>query len=508
MAGIDGRSIIVMGGSTVTTSDTARRTLAAICAALLVSVIGIPGAAAEDSPAAPELHRQLAVGGFGTPLISMVDVTRSGAKSLVPGSPYPTGLLPLALAITPNARTLYSTHAGSGTILGYRINSNGTLTPLPEATTVMGSPVIGAAITPDGARLFVTTGPTLETGSPGSVQSFTIGSSGSLTRTNAPAAPIDSSLSQVIVTPDARHLVVNNFLTDTMVSFAIGPDSRLTQVGDPLPTGERPAIPGISPDGRFIYVSNEGSGDLSGFSISATGELRPTPGSPYPVGLEPHGVVFTSDSRRVYAPDVGLADGALPGAGGAAIVGWRVEGDGRLVPLPDSPYPTPGLGGRVVLSPDDSRLFHVQSIATDNPLAHSFVHGYVLDAEGRPHDDGLPPVDTGIVFHDGTTAFFTPNQGPVADVELVYAAGKTRTFSAAESSDRDGRVVRYRWTFGDGTTQVTASPEVSHTYRTRGPWQVSVEVTDDEGCSTLLNFQGTTVTCGGGPAARATLTVR
>lgn len=468
------------------------------------------GAVASDHPEIdyPTDHRYLAAGGFGSPLISMVGVGRDGSMGLASGSPYPTGPLSLALAITPDARTLYSTHAGSGTIVGYRIGRDGTLSLLPEATVVVGSPVIGAAITPDGSRLFVTTGPTADTGAPGSVRSFSLGPSGSLEPTGAPAVPVDSELSQVIVTPDSRHLVVTNFMTDSIVSFAIGDGSRLSQIGEPLPTGERPALPGITPDGRYLYVGNEGSGDMSGYSIDADGVLRPTPGSPYPAGLEPHGVTITADSGRVYSVDVGLASGAVPTGDGASILGWRVEDGGRLVALPDSPYPTPGLGGRVVLSPDDQRIYHLQSIATDNLLAHSHVHGYSLDGQGRPVDDGRPSLDTGIVFHDGATAFFTPNQGPVAALEQTSGRGLTVDLSAAGSHDPDGRVVSFHWRFGDGTSTTTTNPQVSHRFPSAGDWDVEVTVIDDEGCSTETVFGGTVLSCRGGEAARSTLSVR
>ena len=68
-------------------------------------------------------------------------------------------------------------------------------------------------------------------------------------------------------------------------------------------------------------------------------------------------------------------------------------------------------------------------------------------------------------------------------------------------------MTRYEWTFGDGATAVTTSPEITHTYRGNGPWQASVVVTDDENCSTNQVFEGVTVLCRGGDAARARIAV-
>jgi hypothetical protein len=161
------------------------------------------------------------------------------------------------------------------------------------------------------------------------------------------------------------------------------------------------------------------------------------------------------------------------------------------VPIADSPWPTPGLAGRTVISPDDKRIYEVQATAPDNAALHSYVHGHRFDEQGRPVSEG-DPVDTGIVFHDGVRRNSRPTRVRVARVELVGRSGTTRTFSAAASSDSDGRMARYGGSFVDGTTTVTTSPEVAHTYRGSRPWQASVVVTDDENCSSQV-FEGVTV---------------
>jgi PKD repeat protein len=52
---------------------------------------------------------------------------------------------------------------------------------------------------------------------------------------------------------------------------------------------------------------------------------------------------------------------------------------------------------------------------------------------------------------------------------------------ATGSSDPDGRVVKYAWTFGDGTTTASARP--SHTYRRPGSFTLRLTVTDDSGAT-------------------------
>ncbi len=441
--------------------------------------------AAEDPP-----HRYLLVGGTGSHNIGVLAVDRDGAMSPVTGSPFTTGT-GLSLAITPDAEKVYVASL-EGAITGYRIGSDGALSPIFGAQAIIGAPVVGLAITPDGSTMFATIGGVIN-----EVRSFSISPSGAIAPTGAPAASVPglSALSLPVITPDTRHLFVTSFLANTVTGFVIQPDASLTRVGQ-WDTGAQPALPTVTPNGRFLYVSNEQTGDLSGYAIGADGSLTPTPGQPYSTGGQPHGTTYTPNSRRLYVPEVE----------GGTIVGFRIETDGALTPLPGSPYPAPEgtLPGRVVLSPDASRLFLIDALTE---LGTSRVHSYVIAPDGSLAPTGRPPVDTDVLFSDGPSSFITPNQGPTADLRLVDGHALTRTFSAQGSTDVDGTIARYDWDFGDGETATTTTQEVEHTYPSAGDWTVRVTVTDDEGCSTRLIFTGQTVTCDGGPKASATLDI-
>src|SRR5205823_4665933 len=52
----------------------------------------------------------------------------------------------------------------------------------------------------------------------------------------------------------------------------------------------------VSPDGRWCYVPNRNSNSVSVIDISAMAIVRVIPN----VGLQPHGVDFTLDSRYAY----------------------------------------------------------------------------------------------------------------------------------------------------------------------------------------------------------------
>src|SRR2546425_343232 len=72
-----------------------------------------------------------------------------------------------------------------------------------------------------------------------------------------------------------------------------------------------------------------------------------------------------------------------------------------------------------------------------------------------------------------------PNQPPTASFS-ASCTGLSCSFTDA-SSDPDGRVAGWSWTFGDGGTATTQSP--SHTYGTAGTYTVQLTVTDDKGAT-------------------------
>lgn len=72
-------------------------------------------------------------------------------------------------------------------------------------------------------------------------------------------------------------------------------------------------------------------------------------------------------------------------------------------------------------------------------------------------------------------AKFTADPSP--EVQL----GLTVHFDASRSSDPDGTIQSYLWSFGDGSWQETAEPQVSHKYAAVGDYWVQLVVEDDYG---------------------------
>ncbi|MCU1524552.1 MAG: hypothetical protein JWO18_1446 [Microbacteriaceae bacterium] len=93
------------------------------------------------------------------------------------------------------------------------------------------------------------------------------------------------------------------------------------------------------------------------------------------------------------------------------------------------------------------------------------------------------------------------NTAPVA----IFTEAPTNlsvTFDATGSSDSDGSIASYAWTFGDGTTGTGVTP--SHTYAAAGGYTVTLTVTDNEGATTPVSHTITVAAANLAPTASFT----
>ena len=89
------------------------------------------------------------------------------------------------------------------------------------------------------------------------------------------------------------------------------------------------------------------------------------------------------------------------------------------------------------------------------------------------------------------------NSPPVASFVMSPTEGEaplTVSFDASGSTDTDGNIVSYEWTFGDGSdgTGVT----IEHIFSVAGPYNITLTVTDDQGKAASAT-QEITVVAGG-----------
>jgi 6-phosphogluconolactonase len=87
-------------------------------------------------------------------------------------------------------------------------------------------------------------------------------------------------------------------------SYEVGSNGTLTPISTSVPTlGAANCWNVVAPDGSFVYTSNAGSSNISGFAITNTGALTALPGTV--VGINPEGsvnldIAVSSDGKFIY----------------------------------------------------------------------------------------------------------------------------------------------------------------------------------------------------------------
>ena len=110
---------------------------------------------------------------------------------------------------------------------------------------------------------------------------------------------------------------------------------------------------------------------------------------------------------------------------------------------------------------------------------------------------------TVLVLLTGCTAINSP---PVARFTRTPSSGEAPlnvSFNASASSDLDGSIVSYAWSFGDGGSGSGAT--TTHTYSSAGTYTARLTVTDDDGS---IDTASRSITVTAAPAVQYRVTVR
>jgi DNA-binding beta-propeller fold protein YncE len=163
-----------------------------------------------------------------------------------PREPIPIGGGGTGMVLTPDGRFLYIACSGTNDVYGFRVNGDGTLTPVPGERFDAPRTPESVAVTPDGSHLYVTSVASQPTPNPdeAGVWTFTIDDYGTLT---AQGPRVGSGLGPGVATPDGEHLYIANFFRDTVSAFDIrqGPPREIP--GSPYPAGgDNPGFDGLA----------------------------------------------------------------------------------------------------------------------------------------------------------------------------------------------------------------------------------------------------------------------
>lgn len=413
--------------------------------------------------------------GSGSNTVAAHSIGPAGGLTAV-GGPVATGQTPRSVVVTPDALFAYVSIVGSDNISVFSVGQNGALTPVTTVSTGANTDPFGMAITPNGVFLYAANQGSNE------IAGFTIAANGNLVP--VPGSPFAAAqIKNVAISPDGLHLYAS---TGTGVrAYDIAQDTgALTANGGVIAAGTAPEGIVTSPDNLFVYVGNTGSDNINGYSIGPSGSL--TPIGTFATGDVPRTLAITPDGRFLYSANFGVGDN---------VSGFAIGSGGALSPAPNSPYPAGTQPFGVDAAPNSANVYVTNF---NNNLASS-VFAYSIAGDGALSSLSGSPFASGVNGSEYQSIAITPNQGPNALFTATpQGAGNPTLFSAVASSDPDGGgIAAYQWDFGDGTSETTTTPEVSHTYENAGDYQVTLTLTDNEGCSDRTLFTGQTADCNG-----------
>lgn len=306
----------------------------------------------QDSMVMTEDGRFLLVVNAGSNELSVLSVTREGLQlvsKISSGGSFPVSMAEtrgLVYALNEGENPDQSLGA-TATIAGFRLDSRGELSPIPDSTRTIGVDTGTSDIlfSPSGDALVVTEMFTnlidvfrlSPDGTPG--DRATIASNGP---TPFGAAFREDGVLAVteihLITVNGRKVGVPN--AATMSSYRFSNDGTLQPASEAVPTNRGGSCwVRFSRDGQFAYTADTGSGTVSIFDVTSDGSLAlagsVSTGGPFSGPLD---MDVTHDGRFLYVIDALGQIGNFPPIFGippnaATIQGYRIESDGTLTPV-------------------------------------------------------------------------------------------------------------------------------------------------------------------------------
>ncbi len=223
--------------------------------------------------------------------------------------------MPVAIKFTPDGKSAFVVNrgvppSGSDSLATYTVNGDGSLSSSGANVAAGGPNPIALAIDASGKFMFVANEGVGGISGTSSISVYTISGS---TISLASTTPTDDFATALAVSSTSNFLYVANsvgalpLLQGEVTQYSFDSTTgALTKVASYLTGGTTPAGVAINKKG-YLYVTNFGSNNISGFMIASDGTLSPTPKSPYTIaaGAGPQAIVADPVEDFLYVADYG-----------------------------------------------------------------------------------------------------------------------------------------------------------------------------------------------------------
>lgn len=172
-------------------------------------------------------------------------------------------------------------------------------------------------------------------------------------------------------------------------------------------TGTTPIAQALSPSGAFLYIANQGSGDIDIFTVDpSTGLLATANGSP--VQITPGNTPASHPSSMAISPDGKLLFVCDPALG--TVSEFSIASSGTLSAASGSPFSTGAGTTPVFLTVDaSSRFLYVADPAHNAVLGFTIQSNTLAPISGSPFTAGTQPV--GMTAAPQGALLFVANHG-------------------------------------------------------------------------------------------------
>jgi YVTN family beta-propeller protein len=172
-----------------------------------------------------------------------------------------------------------------------------------------------------------------------------------------------------VATPDGRYLYVSNESSNDISQYAIAGDGTLTPLSSAtVPAGTAPFGLAVSPDGQHVYVANQRDDAIGVYDVGADGGL--TLASSAAAETRPVQVTLAPDGNSAYATN----------ARSASVSQYDVAADGSLSPKAPARIPAGPRPVGITVSPDGANAYVADQVPSGSIAQFSIASDGTLSA--------------------------------------------------------------------------------------------------------------------------------
>jgi 6-phosphogluconolactonase (cycloisomerase 2 family) len=306
----------------------------------------------------------------------------TGALSEISGSPFAAGPGPTSIAVDPSGKFVYVANGGSAnftdTVSAYVIDAtSGALISAGVVSTQRLSPR-SIAVDPSGRFVYTANGGSRTSGF--GVLAFAINTlSSALSPVAGSPFTAGTNPSAVAVGPSGRFAYVTNQASGDVSAFVIdGASGALTAAGRTA-TGSAPLALSVEPSGRFAYVVNFDG--VSAYTVNSTSGELTSIGPAVAAGSVPAAIAVDPSGKFAYVANVSSNDVSV----------YRIAANGALTSI--GPAVPAGTGPNAVAVASSGKYVFVSNLSSNDISVYASDPATgALTSMGAPVAAGTGPV--------------------------------------------------------------------------------------------------------------------